>query len=76
MELQVGQTAKLLKVTPYRVRELIAAGRLRARHHPTAYYWLVDAASVRDYISNGRLRAGRPRAIDGGERRRREKVTA
>lgn len=76
MELQVGQAAKLLKVTPYRVRELIASGRLKARHHPTAYYWLIQANSIRDYIDNGRLRAGRPRAIDTTKTYKRDKVKA
>ena len=64
MELRVRQVAEVLGVTPYRVRELIAAGRLKARHHPSAYYWLVSARSVQDYVQRGRLRGGRPRAVD------------
>jgi hypothetical protein len=74
MELTVGQAAKILKVTPYRVRELIVAGRLKARHHPSAYYWLITRKSLDAYMLKGRLRAGRPRAID--TKRHREEAQA
>ena len=73
-ELTVGQAAKILRVSPYRVRELIAAGRLKARHHPTAYYWLISKKSLDTYTLRGRLRAGRPRAIDSSSKRERAKA--
>jgi len=64
MNLTVKEAAQALGVTPHRVRELIASGKLRARHHATAYYWLISTKSIEHYIATGRPRTGRPRAVD------------
>jgi excisionase family DNA binding protein len=64
MELRVGEVAKCLGVTQARVRELIASGRLKAKHHPTGYFWLVAVADVMRYVSHGKTNHGRPRTID------------
>ena len=64
-EIDVREAAEMLGVQPRRVRELIRNGRLVARHHPTAYRWLIESRSVRDYIRKGRCPGtGRPRNVD------------
>lgn len=65
MELNVNQVADILQVKPHRVRELIKAGKLKARHHPTAYRWMVDATSVRNYVRSPMQGVGRRRKVDG-----------
>jgi len=64
MALRVGQVAERLRVAPRRVRELIAEGRLKATHHPTAYYWLVCETSLRQYVKKQKPKRGRPRSVD------------
>ena len=64
MELRVSDVAKCLGVSAARVRELIAAGRLKASHHPTGYFWLVPSSEVMRYVAKGKSKSGRPRAID------------
>jgi hypothetical protein len=62
--LKVRDAADVLGVTPARVRELIATGRIKAEHHPTAYHWMIEAAELKRYIAKGRTGHGRPRAVD------------
>jgi hypothetical protein len=64
MTLKVREAADVLGVTPQRVRELIAGGRLKAKHHPTAYYWMIEAAELKRYVAKGSSGHGRPRAVD------------
>lgn len=64
MVLKVREAAGVLGVAPARVRELIAEGRLKAKHHPTAYYWLIEASELRRYVTAGGSGCGRPRAVD------------
>ena len=52
MEVSVGQAADALGVTPSRVRQLIAAHRVRARK--VGREWLVDGASLPDAPRLGR----------------------
>lgn len=68
MTFKVRDAAEVLGVAPARVRELIADGRLQAKHHPTAYHWMIDAAELKRYIAKGRIRHGRPRAVDLAKR--------
>lgn len=64
MTLTVRETADVLCVTPARVRELIADGRLKAKNHPTAYRWMISASDLTAYVKKGKTSRGRPRAID------------
>lgn len=64
MNLKVSEAAKVLGVSPARVRELIAEGKIRAKHHKTAYYWMIRATDLKNYISNGSAKRGRPRLVD------------
>lgn len=64
MTLTVRETADVLCVTPARVRELIATGKLKARNHPTAYRWMIAASDLTKYVRKGKTLRGRPRAID------------
>lgn len=56
----VEEAARLLGVTGDHVRLLIRRGRIQATRFSTV--WLVDAASVRQYLRSGRVPTkGRPR---------------
>lgn len=52
--LSVGQVARRLELSPGRIHQLIASGRLRAVR--TALGWIVDPESVDDLVAQ---RAGR-----------------
>lgn len=69
MTLKVREAADVLGVTPQRVRELIAGGRLKATHHPTAYYWMIEAAELKRYVAKGSTGHGRPRVVDATTKR-------
>jgi excisionase family DNA binding protein len=62
--LKVREAAEVLGVSAIRVRELIADGRIKASHHPTAYYWMIDASELKRYVAHGSKGHGRPRAVD------------
>lgn len=62
--LKVREAAEVLGVSAIRVRELIADGRIKASHHPTAYYWMIDASELKRYVAHGSKSHGRPRAVD------------
>jgi excisionase family DNA binding protein len=56
----VEEAARLLGVVPDHVRLLIRRGRIQATRFSTV--WLVDEASVRKYLTDGRTPTkGRPR---------------
>lgn len=56
----VEEAAEILGVVPDHVRLLIRQGRIQATRFSTV--WLVDPASVRAYLTNGRTPTkGRPR---------------
>lgn len=56
----VDEAAGILGVVPDHVRLLIRRGRIQAKRFSTV--WLVDPASVRDYLTTGRTPTkGRPR---------------
>lgn len=55
--LTVGQAALELHVTPQRVRQLCAAGRLVAAKHGRD--WAIEPASVAAYDATGRQPPGR-----------------
>jgi excisionase family DNA binding protein len=64
MNLKVSEAATVLGVSPARVRELIAEGKIQAKHHKTAYYWMIRAVDLKKYISIGPAKRGRPRLVD------------
>ena len=61
---RTSEVARVLRVAPYRVRELIHSGRLRAAHHPTGYYWVVEASELRRYVLSGAAARGRRRNVE------------
>jgi excisionase family DNA binding protein len=62
--LTTNEAADVLRVTPYRIRELIREGRLKASHHPTAYCWQIPAGELKRYIASGRSPRGKMRKVD------------
>lgn len=73
--LTTAEAAEVLRVTPYRVRELIRDGRIYAVHHPSAYHWQIPAAELKRYISSDRKPRGIQRRVDAKNRKATKRST-
>lgn len=62
--LTTDAAGQYLRVTPARVRQLIAEGRVKSEKYGRDH--LIDAVSLREYRKSGRRERGRPRNTDSG----------